>query len=389
MPADGEEVRDLLDEGNMILELASPRRICLADGKVVGLECVRNELGALGPDGRRRPLPVEGSVFTLEADTVILATGQRADRALFSRSALSLHDSGAIAVEARTGSAGVEGVYAGGDVARGPAIIVEACADGRRAAEAICEQLGVPFCPPSVPRPALHVEDLHRIQQARARKAHRAEPPILPLSQRRGFDLVEGTLSEEAAQHEAARCLQCAILCDKCVEVCPNRANRAYLTSPRVWELPILTCRDGALACVGTEAWSVRQERQIVHIDELCNECGNCATFCVHQGQPYLDKPRLFLTRKAFEHQANNAFYIAGGAIYRRKGGETMRLAPVEGGFTFEEEGFAVALGPDLAWRGGQLKVPFAGRASLVVAAEMAAILQGIASSLPFLVRTT
>ncbi len=126
---------------------------------------------------------------------------------------------------------------------------------------------------------------------------------MLPAAQQRGFDLIEQTLPEEAARREAARCLQCSTFCDKCVEVCPNRANYAYHVTPVSLTLPRLACRDGKLVVIGQEAFQVKQTRQIVHLYDLCNECGNCATFCVHQGKPYQDKPRLFLQESDFRQE--------------------------------------------------------------------------------------
>ncbi len=137
--------------------------------------------------------------------------------------------------------------------------------------------------------------EVEQIKRARARKEGAARPEMLPAERRGGWEVVEQALTEEAARREAARCLQCSVLCDKCVEVCPNRANYAYHVSPTRLSVPRLACRDGRLVEVGQEMFEVTQSRQIVHVDELCNECGNCATFCVHPGKPYLDKPRMSL----------------------------------------------------------------------------------------------
>jgi pyruvate/2-oxoglutarate dehydrogenase complex dihydrolipoamide dehydrogenase (E3) component len=78
---------------------------------------------------------------------VILAIGQAPDVSFLDGSVVTLQSGGTIDVDAKTGRAGVDRVYAGGDAVRGPAIIIEACADGRRAAEAICERLGLSFQP--------------------------------------------------------------------------------------------------------------------------------------------------------------------------------------------------------------------------------------------------
>ncbi len=169
------------------------------------------------------------------------------------------------------------------------------------------------------------------------------------------------------------------------MEVCPNRANLAYDAGPMRWVLPVLACADGRLTVVGEEAFEVRQPRQIVHMDDLCNECGNCATFCVHQGKPYLDKPRLFLREEDFRKEADNAFFIAGNTIRRREAGLELRLSLDGEKMTFEDESVVVVLSPDFRTIEPRLKREFVGRRSLRVAAEMAFLLRGMKTSLSFL----
>jgi putative selenate reductase len=214
---------------------------------------------------------------------------------------------------------------------------------------------------------------------------------MLPVARRDGFACVEQTLSEADARAEAARCLQCATFCDKCVEVCPNRANYTYLVEPMELSLPVLACRDGELAVVGEEAWRVTQTRQIVHVEDLCNLCGNCATFCVHHGKPYADKPRLFLDESDFQAEEDNAFYIEGPAqaatLRRREAGREARLAVENGSFVFEDDRVQVRLSEH--WEIGELtlKETFEGTLSLKAAGEMGAILKGVARSLLFLLK--
>jgi putative selenate reductase len=399
MPADEEEIEDALAEGALLRELLSPTRIVLSEGKVAALECVRNELGEVGADGRRRPVPIAGSEFQIEADSVIIAIGQTPDVSFLDGSAVSIRKNGTIAADPGTGLAGGERVYAGGDAVRGPATIIEACADGRRAAEAICQQLGVSFDLLAVQLPVFSEEEIVQLKRVRARKVSQRVGEMLPLEQRGGFDLVEATLTEEAALDEAARCLQCSSFCDKCVEVCPNRANYIYMVSPVSLTLPRVSCRQGKLAVTGEEVFSIEQPRQIIHVDDFCNECGNCATFCVHDGKPYLDKPRLFLTESDFEREDDNAFYIERGegkwVIRRREGGKESWLS-VEysaGEMAFESESLSMRIShgggrgdpPYFRVKGMELKKEFEGTFSLTEAAEMAVVLSGVVNSLPFL----
>ena len=390
MPAIEEEIKEALDEGVTLEELASPTRVILKNGRVAGLECVRNRLGEPEADGRRRPVPIVGSEFKIEADSIIVAIGQRPDVAFLDGSAITLSERGTIATDPQTCATGTAGIYAGGDIVRGPATIIEAIADGRRAAEAICQKWGLRAGQPAAEFPRLSEADMVAVKQKRARKELQHGTALLPLEQRSGFDLVEATLTEDDARREAARCLQCSALCDKCVEVCPNRANYTFLVTPVTYTLPRIVCRQGKVETKGQEVFRVAQSRQIIHVDDFCNECGNCATFCVHQGKPYTDKPRLFLKESDFELEENNAFHIrrsAGGwTISSRQGGREARLSLQKGVVIFEDENLRLELSPaNLDITRVQVKQEFAGEVSLLGTAEMYVILQGVSTSLPFL----
>ncbi|MFW6082619.1 MAG: FAD-dependent oxidoreductase, partial [Chloroflexota bacterium] len=390
MPADEEEVAAMHEEGIELEELASPAAIVLDEGAVAGLSCVRNELGELGADGRRRPVPIEGSLFELPADAVVVAIGQRPDVAFLEGSDLALTQRGSFVVDDETGRA--EGrIYAGGDIVRGPATIIKACADGQRAAEAICERLGVSFRRPNVALPTLSEGDLIDLKTVRSRRREQNPVPRLDVEEREGFQLVERTLSEDAALYAAERCMQCSQLCDKCVEVCPNRANYTYQVTPVEMRFPELACREDRVEVVGDERFQITQRRQILHVEDFCNDCGNCTTFCVHQGQPFADKPRLFLDADDFERAEDNAFHIEvdddGWTIRRRENGvgSSLKLDRERGGMTFENPQLRVELGPDVTMRSTRLKESFEGTFSLKHAAEMVVILTGVMRTLPFL----
>jgi len=390
MPAIEEEIREALAEGVILEELLSPTRVILKDGQVAALECVRNRLGEPGADGRRQPVPIAGSEFEIPADSIIVAIGQRPDVAFLDGSAIVLSKRGTITTNPQTRATGVAGVYAGGDAVRGPATVIEAIADGRRAAEAICKEWGLSAEWPTAEFPRLSEADIVAVKRKRAQKELQHGAALLSLDQRSSFELVEATLTEEAARSEATRCLQCAALCDKCVEVCPNRANYAFIVRPVTFTLPRLVCRQGKIETVGEEVFRVAQSRQIIHVDDFCNECGNCATFCVHQGKPYADKPRLFLKESDFKSEADNAFHIqrngGGWIIRRRQGGEEARLSVTDETLRFENEKLRIEFSPvDLNITAMELKKKFVGECSLAGAVEMYVILKGVATSLPFL----
>lgn len=385
MPADPEEVSELLEEGNQLVELVSPLEIVLRDGRCVAVRCVRNRLGPPGPDGRPRPEPIPGSEFELEADTVLVAVGQRPDPALLRESRIAVDRAGLIVVDRRTGETTVAGVYAGGDIVRGPATIVQACADGRRAAEAVCGRLGVPFRVPEQASCRLDDEAWLRVGQMRARKERRQQPEQVPVSERTAGATVELCFPEEMARREASRCLQCASVCDRCVDVCPNRANLAYPTVPFRRRLPVLRFREGELVLAGEEEVAIDQERQILHLADWCNECGNCATFCVHQGRPYEEKPRLFLHEASFLQESDNAFFVSGNAIRGRMQGREAVLAMETDGYLFDDGRIRARFAADGALREVVPLAPWDGDLSLRPALEMWVVLRGVRESLPFL----
>jgi putative selenate reductase len=390
MPAEVDEIHDLLAEGNELLELVSPVRVRAKDGRAAGLICARNELGEPDEDGRRRPVRIDGSEFELPASAILFATGQKPATEFLAGSGVVVLDDGRIHIDEATGRTENGRVYGGGDITRGPAIIIEACADGRRAAEAICEQLGIALAAPLPPERGVSEEEIRRLKVARSRKAAQRLPTFLPVEERAGFDLVEGTLAEDEARAEAARCLQCQILCDRCVEVCPNRANLAIRVPIIDVRLPILTAEGSELKANGEEHVTISQERQILHIDDLCNECGNCSTFCTHDGgRPYADKPRLFLRRDDFEAESDNAWYVEKDAISRREGGCKARLGRTSSGFVYESEAVRVRLTPDCVVEATELKAPFDGPISLRPAVEMAVLLVGITETASYVPITT
>lgn len=143
MPGREEERKYAKEEGVQFYFLAQPVRVVQGeDGHVAGIECVRSELGEPDGSGRRRPVTVAGSEFTLDADTVVLATGYWADPVIAETTpGLEANKDGEITVEPETGQTSRAGVFAGGDSVRGADLVVTAVADGKAVARAIHEYL--------------------------------------------------------------------------------------------------------------------------------------------------------------------------------------------------------------------------------------------------------
>lgn len=387
MPASPEELEGALEEGNELLELTTPVRVVRDEtGAVVALECLRNRLGEPGPDGRRKPVAIPGSEFQIPCDTVIIAVGQNPDFSFLEGSVVTVCSDGGIAVDRATASTGVPGVYAGGDVAEaGPESIIAACGDGRRAAESICWQFGVPFSQPPAEKAKLSAAEILEVKRVRATKAPQVKTRMLPIALRNSFDLIDLSFTKEQAEAEAARCVQCTTFCDKCVEVCPNRANQTFLMRPVDVMLPRLAyvAQPAGLRVVGLERFVIGQERQIININDFCNACGDCTTFCVHHGQPWLDKPRLFLNEKDFLAEDHNAYRITDGVIRHRDAGRETSLVRANGHLIYECPEARVTFTPAFEVKELAVKAPFAGSLSLRDAAELAVLLKGVSETLP------
>ena len=143
LPARAEEVHHAKEEGIIFDLLTNPTEILSDDkGWVTGMKCIRMELGEPDEKGRRRPVPVPGSEFVLDVNTVIIAIGTSPNPLIKSTTkGLEVNKKGGIVVEEGTGLTSREGVYAGGDAVTGAATVISAMGAGKAAAKAIDEYL--------------------------------------------------------------------------------------------------------------------------------------------------------------------------------------------------------------------------------------------------------
>jgi NADPH-dependent glutamate synthase beta subunit-like oxidoreductase/NAD-dependent dihydropyrimidine dehydrogenase PreA subunit len=138
MPASDEEIEAALHEGIKIEYLVAPSEVVAEGGKTVGLKCVRMQLGEPDKSGRRRPVPIPGSEFTIPLDTIMPAIGQASDLSFIDEeSGITLTRWGTIVVDPDTLAASRKGVFAGGDCVTGPYIAIAAIAAGKKAALSI------------------------------------------------------------------------------------------------------------------------------------------------------------------------------------------------------------------------------------------------------------
>jgi len=199
-------------EGVKIETFVQPVKIDAKDGHLVDIKCVKNKLGDVDSSGRRKPVPILGSEFTIALDTLIVAIGERPDSDCLASMGLELDKGGRVKVDAKTLCTNRKGVFAGGDLVTGPNTVVEAIAAGKKAAEVIDNYLcGRELAePPKIKLPEVFIEPAVVSDEELEDVVKRAEPAALPAeSRKKNFAEVEMTLSVEQAAREARRCLRC------------------------------------------------------------------------------------------------------------------------------------------------------------------------------------
>jgi len=218
MTAVKEDIEEALKEGVTIEYLVAPIEI-LGDGnKVTGVRCQRMRLGEVGADGRRKPEPILGSEYEIEADQIVVAIGQRPDTSLLNIKGLDVvSEDATVKVNPLTLETNMPGIFAGGDCIMGPNNVVEAIAAGLRAAESIDRYLRGHDLKKdrSIEKPRVAEVDVKEREASRHKRAHM---PTIHHSQRMGsFEETSLGLPSDAAEREAGRCLNCA-LCSECLE---------------------------------------------------------------------------------------------------------------------------------------------------------------------------
>jgi heterodisulfide reductase subunit A-like polyferredoxin len=213
--------------GVNIVFLSSPLRVLGKNGKVAGIECRRMKLGTADSSGRRRPIPLRNSEFTIDVEMVLPAIGQKPDLSFLSEEEMvNVSEWGTIKSDPITLETNLSGVFAGGDAVTGPRTYIEAMAAGRKAAISIDRYLlGTDL---RLNREGEGASDEYvEVDIKGLETVPRVEMNILPLRKRKGsFDEVELGFSEKEAVSEAGRCLDCGGCCEcmQCVNACEPEA---------------------------------------------------------------------------------------------------------------------------------------------------------------------
>ena len=248
MPADEEELLLAVEDGVDFKELLAP--VKLEAGK---LTCKKTVLSEIDASGRRSVTETDEEV-QIPADTVIVAVGEKVPTEYYEGSGLAVDERGRVKLNPETMESSEKDIYVIGDGAYGPSIVVKAMANAKAAAEAIVGSEVSTHCKQAAVKEKIYEK--------------------------------KGVLAEPCADTpECSRCLGCSTVCENCVDVCPNRAN----ISIKVPDLEM---------------------EQVIHVDYMCNECGNCNSFCPYASAPYQGKFTLFANEEDMKNSKNDGFTV-------------------------------------------------------------------------------
>ena len=277
-----EELAEAVREGVKLEGGIGPKRILVENGKVVGVEFLQVDR-LFDEEGRFHPSFKPGTETTLEADTVILAIGQSPELSFLKEDdGIEITSRGTIKVDPVTMATTAAGVFAGGDVAFGPRIIIDAVANGKRAAYSIDQFLrGISL------RECRHivVEELNPEvfrRNPNYDRIKRETAPVEPSDRRIGPTEVEKVYDEYSARNQALRCLDCyihtiydpdlCILCGRCTSICPTRC--ITFVSADLLE------SENELTRTFLAKQFTSEKTALVKDDDLCIRCGLCAYVC-------------------------------------------------------------------------------------------------------------
>jgi formate dehydrogenase beta subunit len=286
IPAAREEIEEAEKEGIRLHTRFGPKRIIGKEGKVTGIELIKASR-VFDENRRFNPQFIEGSEESVDCDTVVLAIGQAADLSwIRPEDDLKLTPRGTLQTDPQTMATSRPDVFAGGDVAFGPRIIITAVAEGKKAAYSIAKFLtGRTPAEPHRARVTIYNTQQYRMKPD-YEKFVRHTPPTLPLDRRIGIAEVEKVYPEADARLQADRCLKChigpvfngdeCILCGGCADICPEFCLRLVdVTNLRGDEKleSALIARYGRMPNRGEQGAIIKDETR-------CIRCGLCAARC-------------------------------------------------------------------------------------------------------------
>ena len=290
MPVDHRELEQVEEEGITIYYLTSPVQILSKDGaKVSGVRCIRNRLGEPDKDGRRRPIPIEGSEFDIDIDLLIPAVSQSPDISFLPEEiGLEISRWDRLAINSQTFETNVPGIFAGGDFVTGPRDVIRVIADGRKAALSIHTYLsGEKF----EKRPAYFTSVPEFEIEPNLEKIPRQEMEALPVRERTSLETeVDLGFLKEVAVKEAQRCLQChiftifdrtkCILCGSCVDICPKFCFRMARLDEIQGDERLSALVSSLYRVPFEEAERLNLATVMIKDESRCIQCSLCAKRC-------------------------------------------------------------------------------------------------------------
>ncbi|MFI5057835.1 MAG: FAD-dependent oxidoreductase [Candidatus Acidiferrales bacterium] len=301
MPASEEEIEEGMVEGIKMHPSLGPKQFVGKNGKLTGLEVIRCT-SVFDAQRRFSPTFAPGTETIIPCDTVILAIGQASDLSFLKPAdALETTRQGTLKINPATLMTTAPGIFAAGDIAFGPRLIINAVADGKKAAEEIDKFIRGAEWRPKQQFVQITVLDHHKMAE-QYDEYSRLAVPVIPLERRTGIAEVESGFTEEQARREASRCLQCwintifegteangseCILCGGCVDVCPENCLRlvplsqfAFSDETKQQLSATSESRAHELLHLSPAELSSVEGSVMVKDETICIRCGLCAERC-------------------------------------------------------------------------------------------------------------
>jgi formate dehydrogenase (NADP+) beta subunit len=303
LPASKFEIEEALEEGITLHPRLGPKSVLGTNGRVCGLEVIE-VASVFDVDGRFNPRFNPGTERILECDTLILAVGQRANlEVLGGAEDIEISPRGLVKVDPHSCETTAPGVFAGGDVAFGPRLIISAVRDGHVAALGIDQHIQKRKLKTSVITEWTHLPE-HGMFEDWTKKP-RAKPASLPIDRRTGISVIELGYTPKQAAEQGSRCLECSvntifdgskcILCNGCVDVCPWDCLKIVRIDQLSGDEQLEEAVQKQLGSPiqDWEAEEVPSVAAMIKDDEICTRCALCVQRC----------PTGAITMEAFRFQ--------------------------------------------------------------------------------------
>lgn len=292
---DKESINAILEEEIEIFDHCRPKNFIVADGKIDSIEIVDVEVDLKSRSKKVTYKDIKDSEQSFKFDVVIPCTSRIP--------AVGFTDIKKLKISEGSYLTKLTNVYAGGAVTNPDISVMHAVLDAKLAAGEIAEASGIEV--PETLFAGKKNVDLQQLKVKRAQIEKPNKPEIIPVVNRMDATPIVKTFKPVSALREAARCLQCDMLCNVCVGVCPNKAMLGFEVDTKTLKIPTITLNGAEFFVSFPNMLPIGQKHQILVVTDWCNDCGNCTTFCPFAGQPHKDKLRLHFNHESFNEDEN------------------------------------------------------------------------------------